>query len=123
MRDESRHDQLLDELRLLLDVIAGKAEDYLRGCDQGTEPESGAGCGWCPLCAVVALLRGRRPELNDQLAGIVQVLRQMLADQRPAAEDPEESEEDVPAPSKVQRIAVRRVDGPVLADGEAASRC
>lgn len=122
MRDESRHDQLLDELRQLLDVIAGKAEDYLSSCDQGAEPGSGTSCGWCPLCAAVALLRGRRPELNDQILGIIQSLRQMLADQRPA-EAPEESEEDVPAPSKVQRIAVRRVAGPVLADGEAASRC
>ncbi|TDD54042.1 hypothetical protein [Saccharopolyspora elongata] len=122
MRDESGYDQLLDELRQLLDVIAGKAEDYLSSCDEGAEPGSGTGCGWCPLCAAVALLRGRRPELDDQLLGIVQSLRQMLSDQRPA-EAPEESEEDVPAPSKVQRIAVRRVAGPVLADGEAASRC
>ncbi|SDX31557.1 hypothetical protein SAMN05216215_1009212 [Saccharopolyspora shandongensis] len=122
MRDESRHDQLLDELRQLLDVVAGKAEDYLGNCDQDAEPGSGTACGWCPLCAAVARLRGHRPELNDQLLGIVRSLRQMLADPRPA-EEPEESEEDVPAPSKVRRIAVRRVTGPVLADGEAASRC
>lgn len=127
MRDESRHDQLFEELRLLLDAAAGKAEEYLRGCDQGADSAGRTGCGWCPLCAAVALLRGQRPELNDQLVGIVQALRQMLADQRPAEEpeEPEESEEDVPAVSKAQRIRVQRVDGPVLADDEpeAVSQC
>ncbi|MGI8311184.1 hypothetical protein [Saccharopolyspora hattusasensis] len=123
MRDESRHDQLFEELRLLLDAAAGKAEEYLRGCDQDADSGGKAGCGWCPLCAAVALLRGPRSEVNDQLVGIVQALRQMLADQCPAAE-PEESEEDVPVVSKVQRIRVQRVDGTVLADEpEAVSRC
>ncbi|MGW3471653.1 hypothetical protein ACWDKQ_25055 [Saccharopolyspora sp. NPDC000995] len=125
MRDESRHDQLFEELRLLLDVAAGKAEEYLRGCDQDADSGGKATCGCCPLCAAVALLRGHRPELNDQLAGIVQVLRQMLADQRPA-EEPEESEEDGPVASKVQPIRVQRVDGLVLTDDdepEAVSRC
>ncbi|QIZ36662.1 hypothetical protein [Saccharopolyspora sp. ASAGF58] len=123
MRDESRHDQLFEELRLLLDAAAGKAEEYLRGCDQDADSGGKADCGWCPLCAAVALLRGHRSEVNDQLVGIVQALRQMLADQRPAAE-PEQSEEDVPVVSKVQRIRVQRVDGTVLADEpEAVSQC
>ncbi|PKW15164.1 hypothetical protein [Saccharopolyspora spinosa] len=130
MRDESRHDQLFEELRLLLDAAAGKAEEYLRGCDQDADSGGRASCGWCPLCAAVGLLRGHRPELNDQLAGIVQSLRQMLADARPVekpeeSEESGESEEDVPVVSKVQRIRVQRVGGTVLADDEpeAVSQC
>ncbi|MGP4017238.1 hypothetical protein [Saccharopolyspora sp. 5N708] len=123
MRDESRHDQLLDELRLLLDALAGKAEEYLRGCGATAEADSGTGCGWCPLCAVVALLRGQRPELNDQLVGIVQALRQVLADQRPAESEEDSPEE--PAAPKVQRIRVQRVDGRVLSEEKtgAVPRC
>ncbi|MCI2421284.1 hypothetical protein MOQ72_27960 [Saccharopolyspora sp. K220] len=123
MRDDSRHDQLVEELRLLLDALAGKAEEYLRGCGASAEADSKSGCGWCPLCAAVALLRGQRPDLNDQLLGIVQALRQMLVDQHPAASEEDSPEE--PAEPKVQRIRVRRVDGRVLAEDDvgAVPRC
>lgn len=108
--DEARkHDQLVEELRLLLDALAGKAEDYLRGCAPRAESEE-RGCGWCPLCAAVALVRGHRPDLNDQLLGIVQLLRQAMAE--PAPPPAEEPEPD--APAKVQRIRVQRVGGTVL---------
>ncbi|RRO14887.1 hypothetical protein EIL87_19400 [Saccharopolyspora rhizosphaerae] len=111
------HDRLLEELRLLLDALAGRAEEYLRGCER--EPRQGeTGCGWCPLCAAVALARGQRPELSDQLLGIVQVLRQALVDhaEHATAEQPEEPEPEEP---KVQRIQVQRVAGPVLAESDA----
>lgn len=115
--DETRkHDQLVEELRLLLDALAGKAEEYLRGCAPRTEAEE-RGCGWCPLCAAVALVRGHRPELNDQLLGIVQLLRQAMAE--PEAQQAEEPEPE--APAKVQRIRVQRVGGTVLDETEA--RC
>ncbi|TDD91554.1 hypothetical protein E1202_05195 [Saccharopolyspora karakumensis] len=112
------HDQLLEELRLLLDALAGKAEEYLRGCPREGQPdESGAGCGCCPLCAAMDLSRGQRPELNDQLLGIVQQLRQALADRaEPSADEPEEAQPEEP---KVQRIQVQRVAGPVLAERDA----
>ncbi|MER5388863.1 hypothetical protein [Saccharopolyspora sp. NPDC002686] len=120
--DETRkHEQLVEELRLLLDALAGKAEEYLRGCDQASEPPSEAGergCGWCPLCAAVALVRGHRPELNDQLLGIVQLLRQAMAEPAP---QPTEAEPEPDAPAKVQRIRVQRVGGTVLDEAEA--RC
>ncbi|RKT82465.1 hypothetical protein SAMN05421805_12238 [Saccharopolyspora antimicrobica] len=108
--DEARkHDQLVEELRLLLDALAGKAEEHLRGCAPRAEDEE-RGCGWCPLCAAVALVRGQRPELNDQLLGIVQLLRQAMAEPEPQpAEEPEPD-----APAKVQRIRVQRVGGTVL---------
>lgn len=115
MNQMREHDRLLEELRLLLDALAGKAEEYLRGCARDGQPdESGAGCGWCPLCAAMDLARGQRPELNDQLLGIVQQLRQALADHaEPSADEPEEAQPEEP---KVQRIQVQRVAGPVLAE-------
>lgn len=110
------HDRLLEELRLLLDALAGKAEEYLRGCEQ--EPEQGeTGCGWCPLCAAMALARGQRPELNDQLLGIVQLLRQALVDH--AEHTPDEPAEPQPEEPKVQRIRIQRVAGSVLAESDA----
>ncbi|SFS67743.1 hypothetical protein [Saccharopolyspora flava] len=113
------HDRLLEELRLLLDALAGKAEEYLRGCEQ--TPERGeAGCGWCPLCAAMALARGQRPELHDQLLGIVQLLRQALIEHSgTAANETPADEETEPEEPKVQRIQVERVSGPVLAESDA----
>lgn len=110
------HDRLLEELRLLLDALAGKAEEYLRGCEQ--DPKQGeSGCGWCPLCAAMALARGQRPELNDQLLGIVQLLRQALVDHdEHTAREPEDPQPEEP---KAQRIQVARVAGPVLAESDA----
>ncbi len=109
------HDRLLEELRLLLDALAGKADEYLRGCAREGQPdEPGAGCGWCPLCAAMGLTRGQRPELNDQLLGIVQQLRQALVDH--AEPSPDEPDDAQPEEPKVQRIQVQRVAGPVLAE-------
>ncbi|MGW4060408.1 hypothetical protein ACWEGE_19140 [Amycolatopsis sp. NPDC004747] len=81
----------------------------------------GSACGWCPLCAIVAVVRGERPELVarlvEQLAQLVALLRAVLADRwepeegvhmpgfRPAPRPAD------PRPSpRVQHIAVRRRD-------------
>lgn len=121
-RNETGHEQLLEELRQLLDALALRAEDYLRGC-AGGEVDSGSGaCGWCPICAAAGLLRGQRPELTgrvaEQLAGFLQALRQLLTDPSaaPQRSRPEEAAEERTAPTKVQHIAVRRVNGQVLND-------
>ncbi|MFR9729188.1 hypothetical protein ACL03H_08170 [Saccharopolyspora sp. MS10] len=124
-------DRVVEEFRLLLDAAAWRAEEYLRGAGgaehaQHAAPEDerrpGASCGWCPVCAIAALLRGERPELSsrliEQLAGLVELLRDSLAEHRappgPAAERPGEPA----AESKVQRIDVRRVRGRAAASGE-----
>jgi hypothetical protein len=113
------HDQIIDELRLLLDAVVCRAEEYLRG--QGEPPEDqadalGATCGWCPLCTVVSIVRARRPELTamlvQQLATVVALLRQLVADQH--EDSPQRHDAPEPAAkSKVQRIDVRRVSGRV----------
>lgn len=98
------------ELMLLIEMIVEHAAPWLDGliaaghtgglfgggasgaADSG---ESGGGassehaneqynCGWCPLCAVVSMARGDRPEFSaraiEQLAQLVGVLRAVLAD-------------------------------------------
>lgn len=133
-------EQILEELRLLLDAMAYRAEDFLHGLLRDGEHDAGHGngasstCDWCPVCAAVAVARGERPELTarlaEQLAGLVTLLRQILheghstaahATPRPAdepvAEDPmfdQHDDDQPPSEPKVQRIEVQRVSGRVL---------
>lgn len=82
--------------------------------DGAREDRGGPSCGWCPVCAIASLLRGERPELTsrlaDQLAGLLDLLRES-AEPRPAGAAAPPPEPAEPAPSKVQRIDVRRVRG------------
>ncbi|MDT8914229.1 hypothetical protein [Amycolatopsis sp. PS_44_ISF1] len=93
------------------------------GGDESHEAAAGGGspCGWCPLCAIVAVVRGERPEFAarvlEQLAQLVALLRAVLADRwepdggvhmpgfRPA---PRPAPAREPGVARVQHIAVRR---------------
>ncbi|EQD86433.1 hypothetical protein GCM10009533_27480 [Saccharopolyspora spinosporotrichia] len=133
MAEEPGRDQVAEELRLLLDGLAVRAEDYLRGVGESGVPCEG-GCGWCPVCAVVAIARGERPELTAKLADLVHALREALAEHSghpspgPATEAatgtaPEPGGEPEAAATKVQRIDVRRVGGRVFSENGAGSGC
>ncbi|MEY8040772.1 hypothetical protein [Saccharopolyspora cebuensis] len=115
----AERERLVAEIRLLLDALAERAEGYLRACrDLDPQPD---GCGWCPVCAAVSLLRGQSPSaMTEQLAGIVRALREALAE-HVAEPGPEPAEES--AEPDVQRIDVRRVGGPVLRDEGVAAQC
>ncbi|GAA2340090.1 hypothetical protein GCM10009854_15620 [Saccharopolyspora halophila] len=117
MRDEDRHEQLAEELRLLLDAAAGRAEEYLRGCEA---PEDGQACCRCPFCAAMTLVRGQRTDITEQLLGVVQLLRQALAEHRDETPAPPAADEEDVAEPKVQRIQVQRVRGPVLTEQDAS---
>jgi hypothetical protein len=110
---------LAEEIRLLVEMVVERAAPWLEGvvaAGHGSSEQEPSDCGWCPLCAVVAVVRGERPELVarlvDQLAQLVALLRAVLADRwepeqgfhmpgfRPAPK-PE------PASNRVQRIPVR----------------
>lgn len=106
--------RLADELRLLLDALAERAQPWLNRL--ATEPDAEhtpATCGWCPVCAGMAVLRGERPELAvraaEHAAGLVAVLRSALAQTDPP--QPAGSMDD-----RVEHITVRRRDNPK--DGE-----
>lgn len=119
--------RLTDELRLLLDALAERAQPWLNR--MATGPDGGqhipATCNWCPLCAALAVLNGQRPELAvraaEHAAGLIAVLRAALAhpDHPPgwtaAAQRPEDDQtppngDSAPEPSarRVQYIEVRR---------------
>jgi hypothetical protein len=126
--DETAGPRLAEEIRLLAEMVVEKAAPWLEGVvaaghgdpDQA-KPDASA-CGWCPLCAIVAVVRGERPEfaakLLEQLAQLVALLRAVLADRwepdegvhmpgfRPAPRPPA----DASVPVRVQHIAVRRRD-------------
>ncbi|HVW39736.1 MAG TPA: hypothetical protein VHC18_00120 [Amycolatopsis sp.] len=109
---------LVEELRLLVDMVLERAAPWLDGvvaAGHGDERET-SDCGWCPLCSIVALARGERPELvarlAEQLAQLVALLRAVLADRWEPDEgfhmpgfQPRPKPE--PASGRVQRIPVR----------------
>lgn len=73
----------------------------------GAEPATGpSSCASCPVCALLATLRGERPELAvrfaEQATGLVTALRAVLEEDVAAPAPP-------PAPERpVQRIHVER---------------
>lgn len=105
--------RLVEELRLLLDAVADRAGPWL---DRAAA--SGVDCGWCPVCAVVALARGEPNRLAsrglDHAADLVALLRAVLADRwdPDTPHMPGFTPADEPGPHgdrpRVQRIPVRR---------------
>jgi hypothetical protein len=106
--------RLAEELRLLLDALAERAQPLLNrlaaadgGEGDGAE-HTPATCGWCPVCAGIAVLRGERPELAvraaEHAAGLLSVLRSALAERAPSSAASPPS----PAPDRVQHITVQR---------------
>lgn len=80
------------EVRALAELVAEALEPWaqrLRHTADQPEGQPGAEapstCTWCPVCAVVGLLRGQRPELAARLAehgvGLLAALRELLAAQ------------------------------------------
>lgn len=129
------------EFRLLLETLAHRAEEFLHGLGadgdvtDGRAPrEDGSEAATsrenCPMCAVLAVLRGERPELTstvlEQLAALLAVVRRALDEHgRQAGHSGATTgrtgagsgPNDVPEPdssTKVQRIDVRRVRGNVV---------
>jgi hypothetical protein len=101
--------RLVEELRLLLDALAERAEPVLNRFAAGEHAEhTPATCGWCPVCAGLAVLRGERPELAvraaEHAAGLLAVLRAALAETQPPPPTGD------PDNGRVQHIPVRRRD-------------
>ncbi|HEY4459834.1 MAG TPA: hypothetical protein VGN81_36325 [Pseudonocardiaceae bacterium] len=111
--------RIAEELKLLFGVLAERAEPWLNRL--ATAPDGAehtpATCGWCPVCAGMAVFRGERPELAvraaEHASGLLAVLRASLAERptaepKPSAEESEHAEEPQPEPERVQKIAIRR---------------
>ncbi|SFQ80686.1 hypothetical protein [Amycolatopsis rubida] len=131
--------KLAEEIRLLVEMVIERAAPWLEGvmaAGHGSPEDAGApgasgvedstsGCGWCPLCAIVAVVRGERPEfvakVLEQAAQLVALLRAVLADRwepeegvhmpgfRPAAHPPATAAASSTEPSsRIQHIVVRK---------------
>lgn len=79
--------RLAEEIRLLVELVVERASPWLeRVVDEGHGGNGGntGGHGWCPLCAVVGLARGDRPDVAAKLVEhatqLVALLRAVLAD-------------------------------------------
>ncbi|EMD23793.1 hypothetical protein [Amycolatopsis azurea] len=124
--------KLAEEIRLLVELVVEHAAPWLEGlisaghgCTGHDDTGHDAAGGWCPLCAIVGVFRGERPEfvarLMEQAAQLVALLRAVLADRwepeggvhmpgfQPARKEP--AREDAPVgASRVQHITVTRRD-------------
>ena len=77
-------------------------------------PEAPAECRWCPLCQLVAVLRGERPEVTAALADVLRATADTLhafaaAPEAPRphpAPGPADMSPDAGSPPVVQRIEI-----------------
>ncbi|WP_024803737.1 hypothetical protein [Nocardia sp. BMG51109] len=81
-RHEDQLGELTEELRLLAETMLERVEPMLRRAAAEDRAEW-SGCGWCPVCAAVALLRGEHHDVLTAVAehgtAIVTVLREALS--------------------------------------------
>jgi hypothetical protein len=114
--------KLTEELRLLLDAAAERAQPWLHRMAAEGEHDTRT-CGWCPLCNAVALARGDRSELvakaAEHVTGLIAVLRAALGEpaagstSAPGASGPgsgPDEEPERPGKPRVQHIPVVRRD-------------
>lgn len=119
-RECDAHGAASTELRALAELLAEALEPWaqrLRDTAEDRDGLRGDTCTWCPVCAVVGLLRGERPELAARLAehgvGLLTALRELLAAQEGGAEPaarPDGSGGD--RRPGAQHVPVRRTGGP-----------
>ena len=113
MADEKA--KLVEELRLLIDVAAERAQPWLQKVASAAEGDHNPqACGWCPLCNGVALLRGDRSELAakaaEHVSGLLTVLRAALSE--PASAPAEPSPADEPRVQHIQVVRRKTDQGP-----------
>ncbi len=92
-----------------------------------TEPSTGpSSCVNCPVCAVLAALRGERPELAvrlaEQASGLIEVLRAALDEGNPGAPPPPPGPPAAPTRT-VQYIRIDRRTATRERAGSRGDRC
>ena len=116
-RDEEAcrdHPGVATELRALAYIALDRLEPAVQRLRSGPPTMAAASCASCPICTLLAVLRGERPELAvqlaDQVAGLLAVLRAALDEGDPAAAHPaaEPPAEAAPPGRRVQHIRIER---------------
>ena len=75
MSEPGRHAPIGDEALKLLEAV----QDWLRREPLSEHLATGAPeCTWCPVCQLVAVLRGERPDVNEKVVSLVAALRAMF---------------------------------------------
>ena len=104
------HEGIGEDLRVLALTALARIDPVLERLRTEPVTEAPETCASCPVCALIAALRGERPELAVRLAehaaGLVAVLRAAL-EEGGAAPGPTDGTEP-PAARRVQRIRVER---------------
>lgn len=135
-----------EEIRLLVEMVLERSAPWLEGVmaaghgpgtsssphreqhrEQHGEGPEAANCGWCPLCAVVAVVRGERPEFAarvlEQARQLIALLRAVLADRwepgegvhmpgfQPSSRPASSSSSSSSSSERVQHIPVRWQEG------------
>jgi hypothetical protein len=104
------HEGIGEDLRALALTALDRIDPVLDRMRTEPASESPETCASCPICAVIAALRGERPELAARLAehaaGLVAVLRAALEEGAPAPAAADVTER--PPARRVQRIRVER---------------
>ncbi|HEY6422644.1 MAG TPA: hypothetical protein VIY28_05210 [Pseudonocardiaceae bacterium] len=114
------HARVAPELRSAAELVAQWLQPWLERMAQsdvaGQPGPAGSACAWCPVCALIAALRGERPELTGRLAehvaGLLAVARELLTPpgERVAGEHTQDVDSSRRAPSRrvsVQHVTVR----------------
>lgn len=122
--------RLAEEIKLLLDAVADRAGPWLDrlAASSHEEHDRPVACGWCPLCALVSVLRGEPSELAgvvlERAAELIALLRAVLADRwepglwhmpghrQPPSPPAQEERYPGDATPRVQQIPVRRAGKP-----------
>jgi hypothetical protein len=109
-------DDWLDQARRL---VAGLGQTLAAGStpQAGTGGEAdaaahGGDCRWCPLCQVVGVLRGERPELTAALADALSSAAAALRTLAEPPQAPAESTTQAPAESTTQAPAESTTQAP-----------
>jgi hypothetical protein len=106
------HAGIGEELRVFALTALDRIDPVLDGLRSDPPDDGPETCASCPVCAVIAALRGERPELAVRLAehatGLVAVLRAALEEGAAPPAPTEAGAPERPPARRVQRIRVER---------------
>ncbi|WP_127782471.1 hypothetical protein [Rhodococcus sp. X156] len=112
-------EETLAELRALLEALLDRLDPWLRAQTAEAAESDAPDCGWCPLCAAAAALRGERPDLlrrlSEQGLAWLSTVRLLVEEHEHAGEPAPASEAPDPGVTADTRPRVQQI--PVVDSG------